>query len=30
VKQMLDGKETEPFYLKPGDIVFVPEKFVIF
>jgi protein involved in polysaccharide export with SLBB domain len=30
VKDMLDGKQAEPFYLKPGDIVFVPEKFVMF
>jgi len=30
VKEMLDGKQTEPYYLKPGDIVFVPEKFVMF
>jgi polysaccharide biosynthesis/export protein len=26
VKLMLDGKQTKPFYLKPGDIVKVPER----
>jgi protein involved in polysaccharide export with SLBB domain len=24
---VLDGKENEPFYLQPSDIVRVPEKF---
>ena len=27
LKDVLDGKSSEPFYLKPSDIVFVPEKF---
>ena len=27
VKAMLLGAETKPFYLQPGDIVYVPEKF---
>lgn len=27
LKQVLDGGETEPFFLKPSDIVYVPEKF---
>lgn len=30
VKQMLEGTQNEPFYLKPSDIVFVPERFVLF
>jgi protein involved in polysaccharide export with SLBB domain len=24
---VLDGKQNEPFYLKPSDIIYVPEKF---
>jgi polysaccharide biosynthesis/export protein len=27
LKLVLEGKESEPFYLKPSDIVYVPEKF---
>ncbi len=27
IKAMIDGKQPQPFYLKPGDIVVVPEKF---
>jgi len=27
LKKALQGKETEPFDLKPGDIVYVPERF---
>ena len=27
LKQVLEGIEPQPFFLKPGDIVFVPERF---
>jgi polysaccharide biosynthesis/export protein len=27
LKDVLNGKSNEPFYLKPSDIVFVPERF---
>ena len=27
LKAVLEGKETRPFYLKPKDIVYVPERF---
>ncbi len=27
LKRVMDGKITEPFYLKPTDIIYVPEKF---
>ncbi len=27
LKRVLDGGEGQPFYLEPGDIVYVPEKF---
>jgi len=27
LKLALQGKQSEPFYLKPSDIVYVPEKF---
>ncbi|MEO6996145.1 MAG: polysaccharide biosynthesis/export family protein, partial [Lacunisphaera sp.] len=27
LKSVLDGKQTEPFYLKPADVVYVPELF---
>ncbi len=27
IKAAIDGKQTKPFYLKPDDIVVVPEKF---
>ena len=30
LKAILDGKSDQPFYLKPGDIVFVPERFQMF
>lgn len=30
LKAVLQGKETKPFYLKPGDIIFVPERFSAF
>lgn len=30
IKDVLDGRSTEVFYLKSGDIVVVPERFVIF
>jgi polysaccharide export outer membrane protein len=30
LKDILDGKQDKPFYLKPGDIVFVPERFQMF
>ena len=30
LKQVLDGKPSTPFYLKPSDIVYVPEKFAWF
>lgn len=30
LKDVLDGKRHEPFYLKPDDIVYVPERFSMF
>ena len=30
LKAVLQGKDTKPFYLKPNDIVFVPERFAVF
>ena len=27
LKDVLNGKPSEPFYLKPSDIVYIPEKF---
>ena len=30
LKNVLDGKETQPFYLKPADIIYVPERLAIF
>ncbi len=27
LKLLMEGKPSEPFYLKPADIIFVPEKF---
>lgn len=27
LKQVLEGKQSEPFYLKPADVVYVPELF---
>jgi len=30
LKAVLDGRQSEPFYLKPDDIVYVPERFNMF
>jgi polysaccharide export outer membrane protein len=30
LKRVVDGKSSESFYLKPGDIVIVPERFSLF
>lgn len=30
LKQVLDGQSVEQFKLKPGDIIYVPERFVLF
>ncbi len=30
LKQVLEGKNVEPFYLRPSDIVYVPERFAMF
>jgi protein involved in polysaccharide export with SLBB domain len=30
LKKVMDGKEEQPFYLKPSDIVYVPERFQMF
>jgi len=30
LKAVLDGEDTKPFYLKPSDIVYVPERFQMF
>lgn len=30
LKRVIDGMDTQPFYLKPSDIVYVKERFVIF
>jgi len=30
LKDILDGKTSAPFYLKPNDIVYVPERFQLF
>jgi len=30
LKAVLQGKQNEPFYLKPDDIVYVPERFSMF
>ena len=27
LKRVMDGKVSEPFYMKPADIIYVPEKF---
>ena len=27
LKRIMDGQVSEPFYMKPSDIIFVPEKF---
>ena len=27
LKRVMDGKVSQPFYMKPSDIIFVPEKF---
>lgn len=30
LKNVLEGKQTEPFYLHTSDVVFVPERFALF
>jgi polysaccharide export outer membrane protein len=30
LKSVMEGKTSEPFYLKPADIVYVPERFQLF
>jgi len=30
LKAILNGDNTTPFYLKPGDIIYVPERFAMF
>ena len=30
LKDVLRGKQSEPFFLKPGDIIYVPERFSMF
>jgi polysaccharide export outer membrane protein len=30
LKAILDGQESEPFFLKPSDIIYVPERFSMF
>jgi hypothetical protein len=30
LKKVMDGKAGMPFYLKPGDTIYVPEKFTWF
>jgi len=30
LKAALEGAQSEPFYLQPSDIVFVPERLVLF
>lgn len=30
IKRVMDGQDKEPFFLKPSDIVIVPERFVVF
>jgi polysaccharide export outer membrane protein len=30
LKLLLDGKDSQPFYLEPSDIIFVPERFTFF
>ena len=30
LKAVLDGRQSDPFYLKPDDIVYVPERFNMF
>jgi len=30
VKNMMDGRDKDPFFLKPSDIVIVPERFAVF
>jgi polysaccharide export outer membrane protein len=30
LKRVLEGKDPEPFYLKPSDIIYVPERFTWF
>ena len=30
LKGVLKGEPSKPFYLRPSDIIFVPEKFTLF
>ena len=30
LKKVLDGTDDKPFYMKPGDIIYVPQRFVFF
>jgi len=30
LKSVMEGKQVEPFFLKPSDIVYVPERFAWF
>jgi len=30
LKKILDGTDDKPFYMKPGDIIYVPQRFVLF
>ncbi len=30
LKDVMSGKQVEPFYLKPSDIIYVPERFQMF
>jgi polysaccharide biosynthesis/export protein len=30
LKEVMDGKQVEPFYLKPSDTIYVPERFQMF
>jgi len=30
LKRVLDGTDSQPFFLQPSDIVFVPERFTLF
>ena len=30
LKNVLDGKDNQPFYLKPDDIIYVPERLALF
>jgi protein involved in polysaccharide export with SLBB domain len=30
LQRVLDGKDNTPFYLKPSDIIYVPQRFELF